>query len=125
MRLGCWHADMPEEALSQVARMVLDHNLPSHTLAYPDLQEHPEARFVHPDDTRHQPHVGSKVSDASHGRTPAVLVSTDAAMQMVPKVRQKTQLQSIKRPTTAQMKPNVYYNCLMNARSNRNGYDTL
>lgn len=104
MRLGCWHADMPEEALSQVARMVLDHNLPSHTLVYPDLQEHPEARFVHPDDTRHQPHVARKASDASHGRTPAVLVSTDAAMQMVPKVRRTLVLQSLQKRTANKLK---------------------
>lgn len=79
---------MSEEDLSQVARMVLDNNLPSHTLAYTDLQEHPEARFVHPDDTRHQSHSSDKASGALYGRNPAVLISTDAAMQMVPQVRQ-------------------------------------
>eukprot|EP00892_Ulva_mutabilis_P007819 jgi/Ulvmu1/5409/UM022_0204.1 len=84
IRLGCWHADMPEESLAQVTRMVQDNNLPSTNLTFPEEKEHSDGRFVHPDDTRDEQQNAEQQSEATVG-APTVLICTDAAMQMVPK----------------------------------------
>lgn len=78
---------MPEESLAQVTRMVQDNNLPSRTHSAQDIPELQDARFVHPDDTRGALPTPAEVSNAPDGGAPTVLIFSDAAMQIVPKVR--------------------------------------
>lgn len=88
---------MSEDSLAQVTRMVQDNNLPSTTLATQEMSENPDARFVHPDDTRDRPQTAQQ-SEALESATPTVLICTDAAMHMVPKVR--CQLHSLQHTNT-------------------------
>lgn len=52
LRIACWHADMEENELLQIARMVQDNNLPTRELPVSVDTEKPDERFVHPDDVR-------------------------------------------------------------------------
>lgn len=90
LRIACWHADMDENELLQIARMVQDNNLPTRELHLPVDNVKQDERFIHPDDVRGNDvdamNTGLNSPD-SKSTSPIVLVCTDAALRMVPSVR--------------------------------------
>lgn len=87
IRIACWHADMDENELLQIARMVQDNNLPTrHQLP---IHHRQDERFIHPDDVRgHEVDaVNTALNSLDNKSTgPIVVVTTDAALRMVPSV---------------------------------------
>lgn len=81
---------MEENELLQIARMVHDNNVPTTEQQLPVVDDKQDGRFIHPDDVRGHAvdtmHTTLKHPD-TQGTGPIVLVTTDAALRMVPSVR--------------------------------------
>jgi hypothetical protein len=81
---------MEENEMLQIARMVQDNNLPTREMQLPIDSDQHDGRFIHPDDVRGHDvdtiNTGLKGNERKHP-DPIVMVTTDAALRMVPSVR--------------------------------------
>lgn len=81
---------MDENELVQIAKMVQDNNLPTRQLQIHIDNDKQDERFIHPDDVRGHDFdaINTAVNSPDSKSTgPIVLVTTDAALRMVPSVR--------------------------------------